>query len=438
MASTPSFEPLPVMPAGHGAARGPVDGRPSERVAAARTSGAPTARAVLLHASCHSSCAGDAGALARARWLRAFERDDRAAITEHPDYVLLDASDARLSRGGGITVLTTENDEPPAAAVLVPKRMRTSSAGGLGPSWTLDGYRLVGDRVLGRPDDDAAARLVRAAIDLVRRERADFLLCEDLDEESALYRHLSALRREGLCVLAPTGFQARHRLVLPRTMEELWSAMPGTQRKKLRRELRLFEGGRVLRAREARDVRDFVACAHAVSKRSWQAERLGVRVRDDEAERERFSFVASKGALRSYLLLKDDRPVAFTVGHQWAGRFVLEEIGFDRAFARSSPGTVLLLRVLEDLLAEDRPEIFDFGFGDALYKRQLANRTTRSATVLVLPDRLGARATAALLQGSAALRARARSALAATGLYARLRALSRSRPSLFSLFRKDA
>src|SRR5207249_4733299 len=110
-------------------------------------------------------------------------------------------------------------------------------------------------------------------------------------------------------------------------------------------------------------VDEFLDQAHRVSRQSWQAKRLGVRIRNTPEERAYYEFLASQGALRSYVLEHRGRPVAFEFGIQWNGRFVFEETGYDAAFAGHSPGTVLLFRILEDLIARDTPELLDFGYG---------------------------------------------------------------------------
>src|SRR5439155_10462813 len=101
-----------------------------------------------------------------------------------------------------------------------------------------------------------------------------------------------------------------------------------------------------------------------------------------------YEFLASQGALRAYVLEQNERPLAFEVGVQWKGCFVLEETAYDSAYAPQSPGTVLLFRILQDLVARDTPRLVDFGFGDGEYNRLFANQQTVSGSVLLLPRRL--------------------------------------------------
>jgi hypothetical protein len=41
--------------------------------------------------------------------------------------------------------------------------------------------------------------------------------------------------------------------------------------------------------------------------------------------------------------------------------------------------------VIEDLYKEDRPELLDFGFGDAAYKRSFANAEHDAASLYLVP-----------------------------------------------------
>jgi CelD/BcsL family acetyltransferase involved in cellulose biosynthesis len=66
------------------------------------------------------------------------------------------------------------------------------------------------------------------------------------------------------------------------------------------------------------------------------------------------------------------------------GVYDYEEVGYDRHFAHTSPGQVMVLKMIEDLYQSDTPRLFDFGGGDAEYKRQFANCQSESGNVWLL------------------------------------------------------
>ena len=84
--------------------------------------------------------------------------------------------------------------------------------------------------------------------------------------------------------------------------------------------------------------------------------------------------------LRAYLLECGGEPCAYDVSYQFDGVFTGREMAFDEAFGRFSPGTVLLYLELEDLFARDRPELLDFGVGDAPYKERFGNQIAKGGS----------------------------------------------------------
>ena len=128
--------------------------------------------------------------------------------------------------------------------------------------------------------------------------------------------------------------------------------------------------------------------AHLISQRTWQSAQLGLRIHNNDVEAQLFTFLATQHALRSYLLYVDEKPAAFLIGTQFQGHFNYEEVGYDRDFADRSPGLVLLLHVLDDLLKNNPPQRFDFGGGEADYKRLFATSTSESGSVWLVPPGL--------------------------------------------------
>ena len=58
-------------------------------------------------------------------------------------------------------------------------------------------------------------------------------------------------------------------------------------------------------------------------------------------------------------------PVAFVLGTYWNGHYTYERIAYDQAYRSKSPGSILLYRVLEELISTDTPRVFDFTAGEA-------------------------------------------------------------------------
>lgn len=332
---------------------------------------------VYPHIDVHSGERGDR------EWRELFARFPRSNIYLHPDVAIasLQAPPTVL----GHRVRTPNGAGLDAALVLAPRRLKLGG-GHAGKMLALSGLRVVGETILGDPPPSVTWELVSEAIARLRAGAGDYLLFEDVEIGSPLWEQLHTLPQSGARRYYLRSVTPHWWIRFPegsdRDPDRYWkSQFSGKSRQTLRRKLRKFEHT-LRRYTERHEVEAFLAAASEVSRRSWQAKRIGPRMRDNDAERRRLKALADVGALRSYVLEHGDRPVAFLTGMQWAGRFLFDEAGFDSEFRSGSPGTVLLTRAIEDLLRERPPELLDFGLGDLPHKHQFGNMVHDSAPVM--------------------------------------------------------
>jgi hypothetical protein len=90
-----------------------------------------------------------------------------------------------------------------------------------------------------------------------------------------------------------------------------------------------------------------------------------------------------QGWFRAWVLYADGAPRAFELGYRHGERFIIGAKGYDPDYGRHEVGTALQLHLLEELCADPGVKTVDFGFGDADYKRRLANRQWEEADVVV-------------------------------------------------------
>lgn len=149
---------------------------------------------------------------------------------------------------------------------------------------------------------------------------------------------------------------------------------------------RLQEKGelRLQRISAPEDVPEFLRAGSQVAQASWQAREAEWLVKETPEWNEHLSDLAIQGLLRSYLLWCGPTPCAYALGFQSAGCYQAYSIGYDQSMAKFSPGTVMLLLLLEDLMQHDRPEKFNFGGGENEYKRRFATEATEVANVTIL------------------------------------------------------
>ena len=248
------------------------------------------------------------------------------------------------------------------------------------------------------PDDPALADRVFAAA-LASAPGADGVYLHSVRTDGFLARCLAASHsRSGeMFAYAPSGERAFHWLELPVSFRDWLGKFGAKKRYNLQRQNRLLaehvHGDLVLRRIEGpRDVAGFAGDIATVVERSWQGELASAGVTRTARDPRVLEDLAQRGLLRSYLLFAGGRPCAFVVGYQYEDVFHYAEIGYDRDFGRFSPGTVLLVLLLEDLWAHRPPRLVNFGIGEAGYKREVGNREARDASLFLLRDTAANRA----------------------------------------------
>lgn len=326
-------------------------------------------------------------------WVSSFDRDHQANPLQHPDVVLADLASAKAAARLNPVIVREEIDGHGSAfGVLVPKTVRSSQVGGVGPEWTLQGLRLVGGRILGKDVSLLHQRsILNRAARYAAESHADFLLIEDLDQSAPLYQAIHDQSDHGCLLFVTQDYQPRHYIDFPGSESEYLNSFSSHCRKLFRRIQKKCANSRLQRIATVDQIPEFLHASHEISRRSWQSHQFGMRVRNDEAELRQMTTLAMHGMLRSYLLWIDGTPAAFAIGNQHAGCFRYEETGFSTEVRHLSPGRVMLLQMISDLLNHDPVSSFDFGFGDAEYKRQFCNRESRSGTIWLVPPTLRAR-----------------------------------------------
>jgi CelD/BcsL family acetyltransferase involved in cellulose biosynthesis len=109
---------------------------------------------------------------------------------------------------------------------------------------------------------------------------------------------------------------------------------------------------------------------------------------DSDVNRALLEKNAGDDRLRAYILYVGDDPCAFQFDVRY-GEIQFTEFGsFDPRWSRGSPGTVLLLKVIEQLCLEPDVSIMDYGFGHALYKSKFGTNHWMEENVCIYAPRL--------------------------------------------------
>ncbi len=119
-----------------------------------------------------------------------------------------------------------------------------------------------------------------------------------------------------------------------------------------------------------------------VAAKTYQ-QALGASFEDTPLRRSLNELSIRRGWFRAYMLYIDESPAAFWFGTVYRSVVHTGFTGYDPKYRDLSIGTYVLARLIEDACADPAISLLDHGYGDADYKRRLADRSWLEEDVLV-------------------------------------------------------
>jgi hypothetical protein len=239
--------------------------------------------------------------------------------------------------------------------------------------------------LLGNASDENSSEIVKSIMASLREGEADVAVLDHPRVGSALYE--GALRAPGFATRDRLQKPAVHYMMrLPADMKDVYPALSANHRSDLKRKAKKLAAdhqGRVKVCcyREPGELDDVIPQVEEIAKKTYQRG-LGVGFQDNEGMRRRLRLCAEKGWLRIYVLHLSDTPCAFWIGTLYQGSFCSDYLAFDPRFSAYSPGTFLLMQVVEEFCRAGVKEI-DFGPGEGRYKEQFGNSPSMEASVWI-------------------------------------------------------
>ncbi len=234
--------------------------------------------------------------------------------------------------------------------------------------------RLCFSSVLGRVSEP----ILKAVLHLAAQEWPfDLMVLAEIEFNSPLF-HAATTLGDGLVPTRPVWKHSAHWLInLPSSFDEYLKSLRSTTRKKLLQTIRAFERhGRYQFqvVKDASHIEKFLKDGEGISRRTYQWT-IGQRLQNDDQTQERYLKLAAEHRLRCYILYIDAMPCAFARGEISGALYHYETPGFDPSFEKLSPGTILLMWVIRDLIENTACKTFDFGSGgdDTSYKARFSN-----------------------------------------------------------------
>ena len=283
----------------------------------------------------------------------------------------------------------------------------------------------------GNTDADNCKLLVSAVQRDLGRGEADAAYLNLLRTDSMLYeltRQMPGFLTRDYNRMTQPHFSA----ALPASVDDLYRGLSPKARKnqkwQARRLLKQFDNDiRVRCFRTLSEIPELIADAEEVASKSYQRG-LGVGFINDCTVRERLYCKCRHGWLRGYVLYLAARPVAFWIGDINEGIFHSDFLGYDPAFGEYSPGSYLVLNVMETFCGgSEGVTAVDFGPGAGQYKQMLSTRSWSESPLYIFRPSLKGYCLCAARTLAGGIDGGVKRALARTGLLARTKKLWRTR-----------
>jgi len=313
--------------------------------------------------------------------LRSLSSPSAASYDEYSDVFKREANDA-----GMYLVVVRENGQIVTLAPFLLLHKRKSYS--IGPrslfSLPVRQLRLMGNDLVGRANSEQLRHVLNA---LAERRDFDLIPFNELEAEGRFYDAIRGALTGSpwKCVRSVHKSTLHWSINLPKAFDEYLASLSPKSRKNRLRELRNFEkeyGGQVRVVTDEEDVDWFLEAGESISRLTYQWN-VGQQLRSDSATRNEYRLNARRRQLRCYVLLAGDHPCAFARGTIRNGVYRYDTPGYDPQYSKGSPGTVLLMKVIEDLIANTECEVLDFGIGggDTGYKKVFGNHCYEAISI---------------------------------------------------------
>jgi hypothetical protein len=233
---------------------------------------------------------------------------------------------------------------------------------------------LFGSSILGQLDQTTIAEFIRIIID---EFDFDLMSFGEIIFDSPLHNAIVNFNRGMIVTSASRKHSFRWLIKLPASFDEYLISLGSVTRNSAVRKLKKFQREfqfdfQVIHLPEQIDK--FLRDGETISRTTYQWN-IGQRLNNDEPTQNRYKSLAKNGQLRCYMLYINGQPSAFLRGELDDNLYYYETPGFDPKFQKASPGIILLMWAIRDLIENTPCKIFDFGSGgsDNDYKSHFGN-----------------------------------------------------------------
>lgn len=290
-------------------------------------------------------------------------------------------------------ILVRQNGNP--LAMLIGRIEKYSLKIGLGYkklfSPRLKCLSIVYGGILGQRKSYVDSLIIDEMSRMMSSREVDMIFFNHLKLDSDIYRVVTT--KPGIIRSGRLPETEQHwSISLPDTMDQLYGRYSPKNRSNLRRLNNRLEKAypgqvKVMTYTKQDEVQKAIDAMAVISAQTYQTQLDGGFV-DNDYTRDMLKLAAKQGWLRAYVLFIGEEPSAFELALRYGKSYFGLYTGFDPKWKQFRVGTVLFLNFLESICGDPKASFFDFGFGDAEYKRLYSDRCWDESSVYVFAPRM--------------------------------------------------
>ena len=245
--------------------------------------------------------------------------------------------------------------------------------------------------ILGQINTGTSSLIIRELMKQLKSRKIDMVYFNRLREDSKIF-NLSRKLPGILCRDYVPVIDTHWQTTVADSKEEFNKSLSRNERRNISRHIKQLEqkaSGKVeLKIFRGLDGLDeYISIASEISAITYQKMITG-GFNDSNIIRSLLTDSAKKDWLRSYILYAGSEPVAFESGSVYRSTYFAEYRGFHPDWTCGSPGSVLLLKVLEEFSNDQNIQKYDYGFGDAPYKQRYGHEKWVEAPIYIFAPRV--------------------------------------------------
>jgi hypothetical protein len=238
---------------------------------------------------------------------------------------------------------------------------------------------------VGTVTPDGASAALKVLMGELNRGKADRITFSEHRDDSFLVTAIRQLPGWFWRDLAPAG-SSHWAMALPEAPGEFLRRMKSKHRSWIKNKTRDLEAkfpGAVRCAMFSRpeEIRRAMVDVEAVAAKTY-LRGMGKGFKNDEAHIRQFEMESKAGTLRIFILYGADAPLAYWTGCVYRSTYHSGGTGYDPALRDLELGTLVLVNLIDHLCGE-KVKVFDFGLGDAFYKKRFADQSWNEVSLSI-------------------------------------------------------